>query len=76
MDISGQVRINPLSVVGVNASSRPEWMCTHPEARMVNPLKKSFSCKRCNRNARVMKKVKQSTIVGVMQNGELPPSPK
>jgi hypothetical protein len=76
MDVSGQVCVNPLSSVGINAISRPEWMCTHPEARIVNPLKKTFSCKRCNKNAKVVKKVKQSTMVGVMQNGELPPSPK
>jgi transcription elongation factor Elf1 len=43
---------------------------------MINPLKKTFSCRRCNANSRVVKKVKQSTLVGVMQNGELPPSPK
>ena len=76
MDVSGQICVNPLSIAGVHASRHPEWMCTHPEARIVNPLNKTFSCKRCNQNAKVVKKVKQSTLVGVVQNGELPPSPK
>jgi hypothetical protein len=76
MDVSGQVCVNPLSVAGIHTASRLEWMCTHPEAKIVNPLKKTFSCKQCNKNAKVVKKVKQSTMVGVMQNGELPPSPK
>lgn len=76
MDLPGQICVNPLSALGLYAASRPEWMCSHPEARIVNPMKKAFSCKRCNKNAKAIKIVNQSTLVGVVQNGELCPSQK
>ena len=76
MDASGTISLNPLFINSIRiVPERPVWMCTHSEAKLVDAVKRIFRCARCNSRKPLLRIVKQSTMIGVMQNGELPPSP-
>lgn len=76
MDVSGTISINPLVINSIHSTpERPAWLCQHSEAEIVNIVKRIYRCKRCNSKKPLFRIVKQSTMIGVMQNGELPPSP-
>jgi len=76
MDASGTISVNPLFINSIRSvPERPKWMCKHSDAVVVNAAKQIFRCPKCNSRKPLLRIVKQSTMIGVMQNGELPPSP-
>jgi hypothetical protein len=76
MDASGTISLNPLFINSIRSvPERPAWLCKHSDSVVVNAAKRIYRCARCNSRKPLFRMVKQSTMIGVLQNGELPPSP-
>jgi hypothetical protein len=56
------ISINPLNNI-ISDTSNPDWFCNHFGAKILDYERKTFRCKKCDKENRVIVKVSQETIL-------------
>lgn len=65
-----QIKENPLNTL-VAPVERPEWLCKHPDAKVLDAERKRFLCFVCNPVSGRMKKVPQGLFMEVLRKESL-----